>query len=258
MKILDCSDVKTTITSLCKLLNATEKHLEGFIKQNTYRVVEDRGMTTYNDLKIEDVTTYFDVKKEEILPDRVLMFHLTSAANPKTYTQNGLLNLHTVVTKGLMDNFFTECNLKIVYKEGEMPLVQFNNTTVEYSMLDHRFKEDQCINGFLIKEGAEYNSHVKHLRDCPEFIIDMGKLPGIPNLKEIWIRKAVPLKLTLEVNFKDINEWDVYNYILEPLRYLILKQTASWSLGDNFMVFLKENINVPPEKVVKIEELKEI
>ncbi|MEM4992479.1 hypothetical protein WKH56_08060 [Priestia sp. SB1] len=258
MKILDCSNVKTTITSLCKLFNTTEKHLEEFIKQNTYRVVKDRGMTTYNGLTIEDVTTYFGVKKEGILPDRVLMFHLTSAANPETYTQNGLLNLHTIVTKGLMDEFFSECDLRLIYKEGEMPLVQFNNNVVEFAMLDHRFKSDQCINGFLIKEDAEHNSNVEHLRNCPEFIIDMGKLPGIPSLKETWTRKAVPLKLTLEVNFDDINEWDVYNYILEPLKYLIFKKTFSWSSGDNFMVYLKENIDVPPEKIIKIEELEEI
>ncbi|WP_394555621.1 hypothetical protein C1N61_29890 (plasmid) [Priestia aryabhattai] len=258
MKILDCSNIKTTITSLCKLLNTDEKHLKEFIKQNTYRVVKDRRMTTYNDLKIEDVTTYFAVKKEEILPDKVVMFHLTSAANPKTYTQNGLLNLHTIVKRGLMDEFFSECNLRLIYKEGEIPLVEFDNRVVEFALLDHRFKGDQCINGFLIKEGAEHNSNVEHLRNCPEFIIDIGNLPGIPNLKEIWTRKAVPLKLTLEVNFDDINEWDVYNYILEPLKYLIFKETSSWSLGDNFMVFLKENIDVLPEKIIKIEELEEI
>lgn len=143
----------------------------------------------------------------------------------------------------------------IHYEEGSPPLIHFKGKVFKDEILFHRFNSDRCINGFLIKEGAESNSNVRHIRECPEFIWDISKLIHMPGLIGKWKESAKSMKLSLLVNFKDINYFEPAEYVLKAVEYVLFKKTNYWDPDNNFMVFLKEDVCISPENITQIDEL---
>jgi hypothetical protein len=253
--ILDCSTVETTIKSLSKLLKTDVKTINSFIESNTYRITNKDKMWNYDNLYIKDVLNYFNLRKDEILPEKLVMFHLTSGIDDSNFRENGILNLESLINKGILSDFFSDLGIQILYKKNSPPVIKYMGKEFKDEMLFHRFNKDKCINGFLIKEDAENNSNVNHIRQCPEFIWDISRLIRMPELVERWKEKAKPMKLSLLVNFDDVSYFEPSEYVLKATEYVLFKKTSDWGSHHNFMVFLQEDICISSENIIEIEEL---
>ncbi|PGY10623.1 hypothetical protein [Bacillus sp. AFS031507] len=256
MCILDCSTVETTINSLSDLLKTNEKTINLFIKRNKYRITNKDKCWHYDNLYIEDVLNYFNLREDEILPDKLLMFHLTSGIDDSSFRKNGILNLKSIIKNEIFSSFFADLGIQIHYEEGSPPIIKFKGKEFKDEMLFHRFNTDKCINGFLIKEDAENNSNVRHIRECPEFIWDISKLINMPELVGKWKESAKPLKLSLHVNFEDINCFKPLDFVLKAIEYVLFKNTGYWDPDKNLMVFLHEDVCISSENITETEELK--
>jgi len=258
LRILDCSTVETTIESLSTLLKTDRETLNSFVENNAHRITYKNKFLEYKNLCIEDVVNYFNIREEEMIPDKIMVFHLTSAVDDCSFFNYGLLNLESVITEGVMNDFFASSNVEILYKEGATPIIKYKDKEFKDEMLAHRFSVDNCINGFLIKEGAENHEYVQHIRTCPEFICDMSRLAGIPNLQEEWERRAKPMMLSILVNYNDIIALKPLEYVLYALDFLVLKKASYWSEDQNYMIHLNEVVCISPENIAKVEELKSL
>ncbi|MGF3103687.1 hypothetical protein [Rossellomorea sp. DUT-2] len=255
MRILDCSSVETTLKSLSDLFGTNEETLVMFIDSNKDRISNIDKLWKYNNIYIEDVLKYFNLRKDDILPDKLFMFHLTSGIDESSFQQNGILNIESIIKNDIFSSFFADSGISIQYEEGAPPLIHFMGKSFKDEMLFHRFNSDKCINGFLIKEDAENNSNVRHIRECPEFIWDISKIIHMPELIEKWKASAKPMKLSLLVNFEDINYFNPSEYVLKAIEYVLFKKTGYWDPDKNFMVFLNEDGFVSPENITEINEL---
>lgn len=255
MRILNCSSVETTIKSLSTLLKTKEEILNSFIDSNKYRITNNDGIWKYNDLTIEDILNHFHLNENEILPDKLVMFHLTSALDDSSFREKGILNLESVIKDDIFSGFLEECGIKVCYQDNFPPLLEFKGKEYKEELLFHRFKNDKCINVFLINEDAENNTNVSHIRECPEFIWDIGKLIKMPEIVCKWKEKTKPIKLSLLVDYGDINSFEPSKYVLNAIEYILFKQTGYWGPDENYMVFLKEDICISPEKILKIEKV---
>lgn len=255
MRILNCSSIETTIKSLSTLLKTKEEILNSFIESNKYRIQNNDSQWKYNNLTIDDILNHFNIGEHEILPDKLVMFHLTAALDKSTFREKGILNLESVIKGEIFSSFLEEYGIKMYYQDDSPPLLKFKGREYKEEQLAHRFKNDKCINGFLINEDAENNTNVSHIRECPEFIWDIGKLISMPEIVDKWKEKAKPMKLSLLVNFEDIKFFEPSNYILKAIEYVLFKRTGYWGPNDNYMVFLKEDICISPEKILEIEKV---
>lgn len=253
--MLDCSTVETTLKSLSELLKTDEETVNMFIEGNKYRITNKDKCWYYDNLYIGDILDFFNLNKDEILPDKLIMFHLTSGIDDSSFRQNGILNLQSVIKNEILSSFFTASGVKIYYEEGSPPLIHFKGKVFKDEMLFHRFNSDRCINGFLIKEDAESNSNVRHIRECPEFIWDISKLIHMPGLIGKWKESVKSMKLSLLVNFEDINYFEPAKYVLKAVEYVLFKKANYWVPDKNFMVFLNEDVCISPENITQIDEL---
>lgn len=253
--MLDCSTVETTLKSLSVLLETDEKTVNTFVESNRYRVTNKDKCWYYDNLFIEDILDFFNLYKDEILPDKLLMFHLTSGIDDSSFRQNGILNLESIIKNDILSSFFLTSGIKIHYEESLPPLIYYKGKVFKDEMLFHRFNSDRCINGFLIKEDAESNSNVRHIRECPEFIWDISELIHKPGLIGKWKESTKSMKLSLLVNFKDINYFDPAEYVLKAFEYVLFKKKNYWDPDNNFMFFLKEDVCISPENIIQIDEL---
>lgn len=255
LRILDCSTVEATMKSLSILLKTDDKTLNLFIESNKHRITNKDKWCHYDNLSIEDILNYFNLPEDEILPDKLLMFHLTSGINDSSFRQNGILNLESIIKNEILSAFFADSGIQIHYKKGLLPVIKFKGKEFRDEMLFHRFNKDNCINGFLIKEDAENNTNVSHIRECPEFIWDISNLINMPDLVAKWKENVKPMKMSLLVNFEDINSFDPSDYVLKALEYVLFKHTGYWDPEKNYMVFLQEDVCISAENIAEIEEL---
>ncbi|WP_342489184.1 hypothetical protein MKX67_09030 [Cytobacillus sp. FSL W7-1323] len=255
MRILNCSTVETTIKSLSDLLKTDEVNIISFIKSNKYRITNKDKLWHYDNLYIDDILNYFNLKVDEILPDKLLMFHLTTGIDDSSFRQNGILNLESIITKGILSDFFADLGIKIHYEINSPPIIRFKGKEFTDKMLFHRFNNDNCINGFLIKEDAENNSNVGHIRECPEFIWDISDLIKMPEIVSEWKKSAKPMKLSLLVNFEHVDYYEPSDYVLKAIEYVLFKNTGYWDPGQNFMVFLQGKVCISPENITEVVEL---
>jgi hypothetical protein len=255
MRILNCSSVETTIKSLSTLLKTKEEIINSFIDSNKYRITSNESQWNYNNLTIDDILNHFNLGENEIIPDKLIMFHLTSALDDSTFREKGILNLESVIKDKIFSSFLEDYGIKMYYQNDLPPLLEFKGKEYREEQLAYRFKNDKCINGFLINEDAENNTNVSHIRECPEFFWDIGKLIKMPKIVDKWKEKAKPMKLSLLVNFEDINFFEPSNYILKAIEYILFKRTGYWGPNENYMVFLKEDICISPGKILEIEKV---
>ncbi|MGF7535198.1 hypothetical protein AAGG74_16210 [Bacillus mexicanus] len=252
MKILDCSTVESTHQSLADIFQTDIEGVKHFVKKSENKFVKYEGMKT-EDLCIEDILDYFKLEKEEVLPDKLVLFHLTSGLDDRGFRKHGILNLENVIKKGLLNNFFEQNGISIICKENNKPIIKHNNKEYVDERLFWRFSADNCINGFLVREEAENNNNVKDLRECPEFISDISRLLGMPELVSNWKTSTNAMVLSLIVDFKEVNDFDPNRFIIGAVEYLALKNKSSWGSEDNKMVFLSEKANIPPSDILKVE-----
>ncbi|SMQ77510.1 hypothetical protein SAMN05444673_2839 [Bacillus sp. OV166] len=255
MRILDCSTIETTIKSLSTLLKTDQKTVNLFIESNKYRITNNDKNTYYDNLSIENVLNFFNLRENEILPNKLLMFHLTSGIDDTSFRQNGILNLETVIKNGILSDFFSESGVQIKYEEGSPPIIKYKGKDYSDEMLFHRFNTDNCINGFLIKEDAENNRNVSHIRECPEFIWDISKLIRMPQLVGKWTENAKPMKLSLLLNFEDVQHYNPSEYVLKAIEYVLFKNTSFWDPDKNFMVFLHEDVCISPKNIMEVTQI---
>jgi len=254
LRILDCSTVETTIKSLSDLLKTDDNTLNLFIESNKHRIT-NKDKWSYDNIYIEDLLNYFNLTEKEILPDKLLMFHLTSGIDDIGFRKYGILNLESLVKNGILSTFFADSGIQIHYEIGIPPVIKYNGKEFSDKMLSHRFNKDNCINGFLIKEDAENNTNVTHIRECPEFIWNISELIDMPDLVTKWKENAQPMKISLLVNFDDINFIKSSDYVLRAFEYVLFKHTGYWDPDHNFMVFLQEDVCISPKNIMRIEEL---
>ncbi|MDV2684006.1 hypothetical protein RYX56_06420 [Alkalihalophilus lindianensis] len=254
MRILDCSTVETTIKSLSDLLKTDEKSINSFINSNKYRIINKDKCWRYDNLYIDDVLSHFNLQLQEIYPDKLFMFHLTTGIGDGSFRQNGVLNLESIIKNDILSAFFAEFGIQINYEVNSPPIIKFKGQEFTDDMLFHRFNKDKCINGFLIKEDAENNSNVRHIRECPEFIWDISNLIKMPELVGKWKKSAKPMKLSLLVNFEDVDYFEPLEYVLKAIEYVLFKNTSYWDPDKNFMVFLQGEVCISPENITEIEE----
>ncbi|WP_042142773.1 hypothetical protein [Paucisalibacillus sp. EB02] len=255
MRILDCSTIETTIKSLSHLLKTNKNTVNSFIESNKYRVTKKDKYWHYDNLYINDVLNYFNLHEDEIFPDKLLMFHLTSGIDDSSFRNNGILNLDSLIKSQTFSAFFAGSGIHIHYVEESPPIIEFNGKKIKDEMLFHRFNRDNCINGFLIKEDAENNPNVRHIRECPEFIWDISKLIKMPELVGKWKESAKPMMLSLLVNFKDIDYFEPSEYVMKAIEYVLFKKTGYWGPDNNFMVFLQGDVCIAPVNIIEITEL---
>lgn len=258
MKVLDCTTIETTFKSLSVLFKTDVKSVKNFIENNEYRLSRDGEYWSYDALKIEDILGYFNLYEKEIIPEKVVIFHITSTPTLSNFRDYGVLNLKSALENELFSSFFSNAGVKINYDENSPPLICYQEETFEDTLLFNRFFTDACVNGFLINEDAEDNPNITHIRNCPEFIHDISRLIKMPGLVEQWQRIAKSMKISMYVDFEDLNHYEPAEYVLKAVEYILFKNKYYWSPRENYIVYLKENINVPPENIIRIDEIKRV
>jgi hypothetical protein len=260
--LLNCIDLVRTYESLGKILG----HLGKFILQNSKRITCENGYYwRYDNLTIQDVKSYFN--KYEFDFDEIAIYHVVAIINKESYMEKGLLNLGSLAKDSNNDftNFLKEFGISFRQDREGNPDFEYNGIKISSDYVQHRLQKDQCINGFLLGESCLLDTNVSAIRECPEIIAHISReVINLPNLRNSWMQRAIPSFVSFKVKIEQIDS-STFNkdlsieekkefFLLKSIEYLLFKHTH-YPL-ENPMIYLKENINVCPERIMSITELK--
>lgn len=236
-------------------------------------------------------TKHFDkIDAVDISDMRFIAFHITSNWDDCSEIKaNGLQNLQKVLSgdtslRRLLSSYGVDFDIDncIVYFEGQSIDIKYDNYRGRYYLseyeekierVSHRVYYDYTVDGFYVNDNVfDYGSQI---HERPEFFIELVDL--FPQLEEAacyWKEKSKSYKITFYANFDQLApfSFDLYNFTDPPfedwheltVEQRLKKQMLSLAIDRAYddlrgyhIMFLKDEISVPPSQILSYEEIHE-
>lgn len=268
-KILNCMDNEHTINSISTILDVPKSQIILFLKENNWRISNTEGFWTYENLEFDDIQKYFDFDINKCLFDEIVVNQIAAILDKKSFLEVGLLNLKGLATqKNSFTEFLHRYAITMNVDNNENIYWYHNNKQITSDYLKDRLTKDQCINGFLFGDEAQHDSNVQRIKECPEIIRHVAEIIlQDSKIAENWIMEAIPSLVSFKVNIEDIDETTYPKahsqneirmlYILDIFNYLLQKY-ALYPIDRTRMIFLKEDITIPPSNIISVKALNDI
>lgn len=259
--MLNCFNFEQTVKSLEPILDTTSQQIIEFVSSIRNKVKHEGSFWDYSGLEVNEIKDYFKVERFNF--ESIVVHHVAAILNEESYRENGIMSLgNLIVSDNSFSNFFH--SFGITFEKNSNGLVQMykDNEVIGTDYTDTRFKDDQCINGFLLREKALTSSNVKEMWYCPELIAHISReLLKSDTMKLNWEQQAKPSILSFKVEIDSIDS-STFGYgnkllhekqeffVCKAIEFLLHKIT-DYPLVEN-MVFLKEYVSIPPENIIAI------
>lgn len=234
---------------------------------------------------------HFDrLESVDISSLRIMAFHITATQDECTeIKENGLKNLQKVLSedtrlKSFLANYDIAFNIprrtvtakdkviNINYDDyrGKFRLSQYEKSI---SAVAHRIYYDYLVNSFMSNDNVfDYGTEI-HKR--PEFFIQLIKLfPQLKEAEQKWIEQSKSYKITFfaypeqiqpfsfeldnieDPPFDDWSDLSVQQRLKKQLLSYSIDRAFRWGRDETFL-YIKDNIDIPPEQIVSCEEIHE-
>ncbi|MGN8845212.1 hypothetical protein ACTNDN_20630 [Niallia sp. HCP3S3_B10] len=268
--LLNCTNYESVFKSIKTILGVSHNSLIDFIKLNEYRIKlrRDFGYPIFERFEISEIKDYFNI--DVFNYDEIIVHHAASLLENSTHLEQGIYNLKRLAETHNSFKLFLS-NYGITYDTDRVgtPYFAYNGNKVTSPYLESRFKKDLCINGFLFSYSVLEDTNIKDLKYCPEIVAHLGREIGI-DLRREWIEQSNPCSVSFKVKLREIdnstlntsvadNKAKQEYFIKLAIEYLIIDEVMIYQYPkDNPMVFLKEEIQISPERIVNIVPLSEL
>ncbi|MCY8957746.1 hypothetical protein MOE39_28880 [Bacillus cereus] len=268
-QILNCIDMEHTFDSISSILDVPMNQVISFLKENKWRISNDKGFWRYDNLEFSDIQEYFNFDIKTCLFDEIVVNHIAAIRDKKSYLEVGLLNLKGLATqKNSFTEFLNNYDINIRIDNNGNINWYHNNKQITSDYLKVRSIKDKRINGFLFGAQAPYDSNIRDIKECPEIIKHIANvIIEDSQIPRNWTKQAIPSLISFKVKIEDIDNTtypeahsideirqscilDVFNYLLQTYAFC--------PIGRARMIFLKEDISIPPSNIISIKTLDEI
>jgi|GEM_PF-4853864 len=265
--ILNGLNKSEVIRSLANIINTTPDKIEEFVESQHYRVQSEGISWTYDNLELDHILSHFAITLGDIQMDGVTVSHVAAIMDKESFLQHGLMSLYALFsTDNPVTSFLKEHGITFETQTGRSLRILVNGQPMSTDYLDVRLSKDRCINGFLFGDDPEDDRNISQLKECPEIIGHIGReLLHTSSLREEWISRSIPSIITFKANIEEIDTSTFYDefkatiemrrgfFLLKAFERLLFMGTGY--LGDNPMVYLKENVNISADRILQIREI---
>lgn len=263
--MINCFNFEQTIKSLEPILDTTSQEILKFVNLIKYKVKQEGVFWNYSGLEIKEIKDYFKVEHFDF--ESIVVHHVAAMLDEDSYRNNGLMSLgNLVITQNSFTQFFHSFGITFVKDSNGQIEMYKDNEVIATEYTDHRLKKDQCINGFLLGEQALTSSNVKQMWHCPELISHISRELLKSNKMEMkWKEQAKPSILSFKVEIDSIDSSTFYGsankqlhekqefFVCKAIEFLLHKVTHY--PFDETMIFLKEDVSIPPEDIITITHI---
>lgn len=234
---------------------------------------------------------HFDkLESVDITDIRIMAFHITATQDEcAEIKENGLKNLQKVLSedtrlKELLANYDIAFDIseRTVAVKDKVININYDDYRDKFrlsqyekniSAVAHRLYYDYLVNGFMSNDNVfNYGTEI-HKR--PEFFIQLVKLfPQLKEAEQKWIEQSKSYKITFFAYVEQIQPFCFeLNNIQDPpfndwidlsVNQRLKKQLLSYSIDrafrwgrDETFLYIKDDIDIPPEQIVSYEEIHE-
>lgn len=261
--MLNCFNYEQTINSLEPILNTNRQQIIKFVDSIRYKVKHE-GYWDYSGLSVKEIKDYFKVECFNF--ESIAVHHVAAILDEESYRENGIMSLgKLLITENSFSNFFHSFGITFNKNPNDQVKMYKDTKVVGTDYTDHRLNKDQCINGFLLGETALTDRNVEHIWYCPELISHIGReILNSDRMEFQWKEQAKPSLLSFKVEIDSIDS-TTYGYgnipihekqeffVCKAIEYLLHKNTHY--PYDKNMIFLKEDVSIPPENIIAINRI---
>lgn len=262
-KLLNCSDIDSTYSSVANILGIENSAISNFIVNNQHRfTINKYGYREYTDrLTLSDILNSFNITVDQIDFDYLVVQHVAAIYDRNSFLTKGLMSIRDLfMSDNSVRSKLKEYGLNIGERANGELYIERGGKSVITDYLKHRLERDRCINGFLTWYDAETDSNVRDIRRCPEIVAHIGKeILNSRTLEEDWIQNAQPSIISFKVTVEEIQE---INYVPVTKEHLLLcaidcllKCHAQYDDYQKIMIFLRENLSVDGSRIIEIRAI---
>lgn len=221
---------------------------------------------------------------------RIIAFHIAATQDEcAEIKESGLINLQKVLSKDtklkeLLESYGITFNIpkRTITAKGKVINVNYDNYRDKFRLsqyeqsvnaVAHRLYYDYLVNGFMSNDDVfNYGTEI-HKR--PEFFLQLVELfPQLKEAEQKWIEQSKSYKITF---FAHIEQIQPFCFELDNLRdppfddwsdlsieQRLKKQLLSYSIDrafksgrDETFLYIKDDVDIPPEQIVSYEEIHE-
>ncbi|MDA2111795.1 hypothetical protein P4388_10900 [Bacillus thuringiensis] len=265
-RILNCIDMEHTFDSISSILDVPTDQVISFLKENKWRISNDEGFWRYDNLDFNDIQQYFNFDIKTCLFDEIVINHIAAILDQNSFFKEGLLNLKGLIKqKNCFTEFLNNYGITMMLDDSNNITWFHNKKQITSSYLEHRLTKDRCINGFLFGDEAQHDSNIRDIKECPEIIKHISDvILQDSQIARNWIEQAQPSLISFKVKIEDIDKTTYIgahslneirmSCILDVFDFLLHKY-AFCPIGRTRMIFLKEDISIPPSDIISIKIL---
>jgi glutaredoxin-related protein len=270
-KVLDCTNIQTTYESLQSIIGVEMRNLVDFIKMNNNRFSFDSkyGYSIFDRPDIKTIKEYFKTNNFDY--KSVIVHHASAILNDSSYLVQGIYNLKGLAEtpKNTFKMFLKEFNIRFEVNAKGKPFFEYQGKEVSTDYIEHRFRQDQCINGFLFSYSLLEDTNISEIKQCPELIAHLGRHIGV-DLRTEWIKKSTPSMVSFKVDLEklhkstfagqDLNYQEKQDYFIKAaIDYLLIFDAIMYQYTkDNPMIFLNEDVQINRDDIVNIIPINQI